>query len=317
MRKVCVEDGWVDLDLCVPACSVYRGFDFDFEVAIRDSLFRTPGGKWLLQINKPYSVEFVDESKALELFRDADEVAESFKCFEKRFDLTHAPDKRHDRDDLNPEPTCSVDYTPGSLAALAEAEAAESLMRREHDPETIRQAETAATTDEPLVDTAADPVTSPAASPIADGAPDGTTPRVDGPIVDTRASDSSPVTLKGEGERPIVLGRSKPPLTKPQYAVIKALLDVAIGTPMSGEELSRKSGRDGAVRILSRLRDSDPDWGSVIHKPGQPWKGYKIDWPTTETGPKIGERPEKRPEKRPNIPKTTGKTTKNPRSSIA
>ena len=67
----------------------------------------------------------------------------------------------------------------------------------------------------------------------------------------------------------------KRPLTRPQYDVVKALLEA--GEPgLSKDELDRKSKRGDARKILRRLADSDPDWEAVIRLPGRPGVRYRI-----------------------------------------
>jgi hypothetical protein len=83
------------------------------------------------------------------------------------------------------------------------------------------------------------------------------------------------VVLHGLGERPIVVGVEKEPLTLPQYDVVKALLEAG-ERGLSKDELDRKSKRGDARKTLKRLAESDPDWKAVIHFPGKPGVGYRI-----------------------------------------
>jgi hypothetical protein len=83
------------------------------------------------------------------------------------------------------------------------------------------------------------------------------------------------VVLRGPGERPIVGGVEKGPLTLPQYDVVKALLDAG-ERGLSKDELDRKSKHGDARKILKRLAKSDPDWNAAIHFPGKAGGGYRI-----------------------------------------
>ena len=102
IRKVRVGDGWVDLNQCEPACSVFTEISIDEDTSFNwhnQNLYRTPQKRWILQDEYVRDFDghrafgecsFVDESKALELFRDADEVSEAFRDFERLSDLTQS-----------------------------------------------------------------------------------------------------------------------------------------------------------------------------------------------------------------------------------
>jgi hypothetical protein len=90
-----------------------------------------------------------------------------------------------------------------------------------------------------------------------------------------RPEDGRRVVLHGPGERPIVGGAEKRPLTLPQYDVVKALLEAG-ERGLSKDELDRKSKHGDARKILKRLADSDADWKAVISFPGKRGGGYRI-----------------------------------------
>lgn len=72
-----------------------------------------------------------------------------------------------------------------------------------------------------------------------------------------------------------VAGKEKK-LTTPQYDVVKALL-AAGNDGLSKDALDQKGKHGDARKILSRLRESDPDWAKVIVMPGRPHSGgYRI-----------------------------------------
>jgi hypothetical protein len=83
------------------------------------------------------------------------------------------------------------------------------------------------------------------------------------------------IVLRGPGERPVVGGVEKGPLTLPQYEVVKALLEAG-QRGLSKDELDRKSKRGDARKILKRLAESDAGWSAVISFPGKPGRGYRI-----------------------------------------
>lgn len=78
----------------------------------------------------------------------------------------------------------------------------------------------------------------------------------------------------------IVLGKKKPPLTVPQFNVVKALLDAG-DAGLSLSDLIRKSTHAGAWKILKGLTN-DPDWKQVIKFPGKPGKRYRISGPSVD-----------------------------------
>ena len=85
----------------------------------------------------------------------------------------------------------------------------------------------------------------------------------------------APVTLAGRDAMPTVGGRAKPRLSNAQYDVVLALLDAG-DAGLNLDALLEKSGHNDARGILRRLKDSDPDWGDVIHFGGKPGGGYRI-----------------------------------------
>jgi len=64
-------------------------------------------------------------------------------------------------------------------------------------------------------------------------------------------------------------------LTRPQYGVVKALLEAG-ERGLSKDELDHKSKHGDARKILKRLAESDADWKAVIHFPGKPGVGCRI-----------------------------------------
>lgn len=82
------------------------------------------------------------------------------------------------------------------------------------------------------------------------------------------------VVLGPPGEGPIVCGVKKPPLTAPQYRVIRVLKEQA--RRLNKDELVLLSGHEDARRILKRLAAADPDWRAVIYFPGGKRDGYGL-----------------------------------------
>jgi hypothetical protein len=103
-----------------------------------------------------------------------------------------------------------------------------------------------------------------------------------------RPSDSSaPLVILGEfGDEPTVNGKRKRRLTKARYDVVKALLAAGDGE-LSKDSLATQSKHGDAHRILKRLADSDPDWGSVIQMAGKPGCRYRIRTGSLPTSPDI------------------------------
>ena len=81
------------------------------------------------------------------------------------------------------------------------------------------------------------------------------------------------VELDGPGLPPILLGRKRQLLTDLQYQIVSRLIE-ASPNGISKDELL-KIGLGGWV-ALDKLRKSDPDWATVLPKPGVAWKGYRI-----------------------------------------
>jgi hypothetical protein len=84
---------------------------------------------------------------------------------------------------------------------------------------------------------------------------------------------AQPVVLLGRrGDPCTVNGKQKPPLTDGQYEVVQALIE-------AGEQGLKKDSiqrvRPSALRMLDDLR-ADPDWATVIVKPGQTNGRYRI-----------------------------------------
>jgi hypothetical protein len=85
-----------------------------------------------------------------------------------------------------------------------------------------------------------------------------------------------PLVILGKpGDEPMVNGTRKRKLTKAQYDVVNALLDVGDGG-LSKDSLAAESGHGDAHRVLKRLADSDPDWKSVIQMAERSGGRYRI-----------------------------------------
>jgi hypothetical protein len=97
------------------------------------------------------------------------------------------------------------------------------------------------------------------------------------PEFDTRHKTKGPrVVLRGRDEGPLILGKEKPPLTDRQYNVIRSLLNAG-EDGLTKDKLDEKSGHSESRKVLSALRDSDPDWAAAIHMPGKAGRGgYRI-----------------------------------------
>jgi hypothetical protein len=93
--------------------------------------------------------------------------------------------------------------------------------------------------------------------------------------LEATAAHGPRVVLRDRDKGPIVLGKSKPVLTKAQYNVVKALMDAG-EAGLTKDTLVSKSGHQDARGILSRLAKRDKEWKNVIHFPGQPGGGYRI-----------------------------------------
>jgi hypothetical protein len=84
-----------------------------------------------------------------------------------------------------------------------------------------------------------------------------------------------PVKLGSPGDRPLVRGTPKDPLSAPQFDVVHALL-AAGERGLSKDELQQNSKRGDPLGILRRLAKSDADWGAVIRFPGRVGGRYRI-----------------------------------------
>lgn len=83
------------------------------------------------------------------------------------------------------------------------------------------------------------------------------------------------VALSGQASQPVVCGKPKPLLGPAQYNAVQALLEAG-PAGLSKDELVRRSGHGDAVRVIKRLRASDPDWAAVLPLPGRSWKHYRV-----------------------------------------
>ena len=85
-----------------------------------------------------------------------------------------------------------------------------------------------------------------------------------------------PVILGTRHDLPVVAGtRSLTPLTKAQYAVVKALVEAG-HKYVSKDDLVRLSGHGDAVNLLKKLCDQSPLWSKVIALPKIKGRGYRI-----------------------------------------
>ncbi len=82
------------------------------------------------------------------------------------------------------------------------------------------------------------------------------------------------IILRGQGEKPIVLGKEKAVLTKPQYTLVQALRDAG-DDGLTKDQLERRCG-GGARSTLERLRKSDPAWAKVLPMPRKAGVRYRI-----------------------------------------
>ncbi len=96
------------------------------------------------------------------------------------------------------------------------------------------------------------------------------------PPAESRLEDQPSVMLRRRDQGPIVRGKEKPVLTDREFNVIAALI-AAGQRGLNKDKLDEKSGHSEARKVLRELRNSDPDWASVIHMPGKPGRGgYRI-----------------------------------------
>ena len=93
-------------------------------------------------------------------------------------------------------------------------------------------------------------------------------------LADARSKSGS-VLLFGQGNSPIVRGKTKEPLTAAQYNVVNALIE-APDRGLTKDEIVSKSGHTDARGILERIASIDEGWRSVIVFPGAARSGYRI-----------------------------------------
>jgi hypothetical protein len=86
---------------------------------------------------------------------------------------------------------------------------------------------------------------------------------------------STPVVLWKPHEKPVVRGNEKRPLRITQFNVVQALLKAG-ESGLTKDALIRSSGHTDALGILKRLKESDSDWGAVIHFADKPGGHYRI-----------------------------------------
>jgi hypothetical protein len=92
--------------------------------------------------------------------------------------------------------------------------------------------------------------------------------------------DQRPVILRGENQRPIVLGIEKKRLTKKQYKVVDALVRAG-EEGLSLHQLKLLSGEPrGTLKTVAR----DRDWARVIHMAGLAYGRYRIGDPEEKPG---------------------------------
>jgi hypothetical protein len=93
-------------------------------------------------------------------------------------------------------------------------------------------------------------------------------------LTESPEAESKLVKLFGQGKPPIVRGKKKQPLSKKQYELVAHLIQ-------AGETGAKKSRLERIYtdywRSLKKLTKSDEDWDTVIHFPGKPHGGYRID----------------------------------------
>ena len=75
-------------------------------------------------------------------------------------------------------------------------------------------------------------------------------------------------------KKAFAMGRPKD-LSRPQYDVVKALTD-AFPRTLTKDQLVEYSLHSDAIGILTRLRNKDPDWASVIKLAGSTGGGYGL-----------------------------------------
>jgi len=74
---------------------------------------------------------------------------------------------------------------------------------------------------------------------------------------------SEEVQLFGLGERPMVKGKQKPPLSKAAYDVVCALIRAG-ESGLTKDKLDTESGHGDARKIMKRMADGDRDWKAVL-----------------------------------------------------
>lgn len=84
-----------------------------------------------------------------------------------------------------------------------------------------------------------------------------------------------PLLLRGRHLGPIVMGKTKGRLTKPQYDVIEALVKAG-DTGLSKDGLDWESQHTEARKILRRLAAKDADWAAIIIFPDKPHQHYRL-----------------------------------------
>jgi hypothetical protein len=83
------------------------------------------------------------------------------------------------------------------------------------------------------------------------------------------------VVLGGPHDPPMVRGKQKPCLSPARFKIVQTLLNAG-QQGLTGDELTEKSGRGGAINTLKALAKGDSDWGSVIVLPGKPGMRYRL-----------------------------------------
>ena len=82
------------------------------------------------------------------------------------------------------------------------------------------------------------------------------------------------VTLYGIRDKPVVNGKEKPPVTLPQYKLLKAVIEAG----EAGLTKSRLMAISSDYwKSLDSLKKSDSDWNEVIHFPGKKGRGIWTD----------------------------------------
>jgi hypothetical protein len=95
------------------------------------------------------------------------------------------------------------------------------------------------------------------------------------PTQHARVPKRPSVILGGPQDSPTVNGKKKVPLTPAKYAVAKALVEAG-EAGLDTNELTRRSGKQDAVKHLRDLQKQDGDWKKAIIMAGKSWGRYRV-----------------------------------------